>query len=431
MSGQESSTKRYGPWATKYAGCAPQHYMHKHYLQKADPSLRFIAEDNPYNSNGKTIFARQYWLMNAEGLEDIVRRNERSGIQNCFYELMPSSCCTYSDASGACEAQLKAFGTRAYLDVEFREPCDWVDHGTSELEPLAVGVKIAKMFRQHLETMLRCDCHLMILKSHRRNKKSWHMVAKCFRDGVEHLFKDSLAVLTVMQAWDKTADLKIFDYYEGDSLKNAIDSSVYSTHKLFRIYRNQKKASNSGILQWGGYYPAKDEAEPAFQDTLVLQPYENRLQFETLSSQSTTKFQRQVVEKRCTTKATRKRPRKQFHGHLALEQFFFNLPVWAEVKSFLEKRFRDADFNSLQFKTIDTVYMPLNSTKCPFNNGSDGGMHKTNHSYLYVYLSSGCCFWFCQDQDCKGKKRQVDFPLDLKMKMRSLFQRKKEITVRV
>ena len=43
MSGNEGFLKKFGPWEFK----TPQRQMHLHYSLKKDPTLRFVAEDNP------------------------------------------------------------------------------------------------------------------------------------------------------------------------------------------------------------------------------------------------------------------------------------------------------------------------------------------------------------------------------------------------
>ena len=427
--------RKFGPWSKRVAGKGPQHQMHTKYRMAIEKGLRYIAQDNSYiDSSGKKIYARQYWLMSAEALYDTMKFNSKNGIQNCFYELMPSSACTHGGDNVACSKMLKHFGTRAYLDIEFKQPCDWVDHATSAMEPKVVGQKIVKMFHKHIERYMKCDCQMIILKSHRQNKLSWHFIVICYRDGIEYLFHDSLAVMAVMEAWDESDDLRMFDYHENGVVKNAIDTSVYSTHKLFRIYGNQKEGSNSGTLEFACYYPMKP-GKPTFRDMLVLQPYaENeRLQFDLRGVDSTTKLKRQRIGKKPSDHTTTKRMKQSYsHNHLALEQFFFGLDIWRDAKLHLQKYFKDGiNFDVAQFKSIDTVYVPLCTTKCPFNKGSYNGSHRTNHSYLYIYFGSGSCFWFCQDIDCKGKKKQIDFPLELKMKMREVYQRKKSITIQI
>tara|TARA_B110000008_G_scaffold279089_1_gene324863 strand:- start:11679 stop:12986 length:1308 start_codon:yes stop_codon:yes gene_type:complete len=432
MSGDENLTKKYGPWISN----KPQNEMHKQYQLLNDTSLRYIAEDNPYvDKSGNKIAARKYWLMDVNAIYNIMKHNLKLRIPNCYYELMPSSQCTHGCNSISCTNMIKYMGTRAYLDVEFKEPCDWQDYLISAMVPKEVGKTIAESFKKHIESYLNCTCELIILKSHRSNKWSWHFIAKCFRDGVEYLFNDSLAVMTLIENWDEIGNFHIFDYEEDGLVKNAIDTSVYSTHKLFRIYGNQKKTTASGILEFACYYPLKDAPKPDFKDMFVIQPYETdnikRLKFDIVSSESTTKLKRQRVDpaKHPAKKTTNKRPRVMVsHNHLALEQFYFGLPVWKKIKEHLQKRFPFIDFNATHFKSVDSVYLPLKSTMCPFNNGSKGGAHKTNHSYLYIYLSSGCCYWFCQDVSCTGKKC-IDFPIELRMEMRRMYQKKKEITI--
>jgi hypothetical protein len=418
MSGSESFSKKFGPWEFK----TPQRQMHFHYSTKKDPTLRFVAEDNP-NIRGQGI--RRYWLMDVTTLYNTMKENAENGVENCFYELMPSSKCTHSDMI-ACSTMLQHFGTRAYLDIEFKEPCDWIEYETTEMDQETIGLEIAKRFHLYLEKNFNCKCELLILKSHRAHKKSWHIIAKMFRNGVEYLFRDSLAVLTLIEAWFADEKVASFDYMEADKRKNAIDNSVYFRHKLFRIYGNQKLGSDSGPLKWDQYYPepAEKVAKPKFEDLFVLQSYENRCMFDVTSSDSC------LTKQKASSSRKRKRVEKIFsHGHLALEQFYFGLPVWKDVKECLQRRFACIDFSMVQFKDVETVYLPLRTRQCPFNNGSNNGCHRSNHSYLYVYMSSGVCFWFCNDSECKKLKKRIDFPIDLRMKMRSFYQRKKEITV--
>ncbi|MAD26045.1 MAG: hypothetical protein CMO44_17960 [Verrucomicrobiales bacterium] len=395
--------------------------MHLCYSKQKNTSLRYIAEDNPKTGTG----IRRYWLMTIEALYKTMKENMKQKRQNCFYELMPSSRCTHSDVD-ACKTMLKHFGTRAYLDIEFKEPCDWKEYELSAMEPEDVGEKISSMFHKFLCKKFECECELLVTKSHRENKKSWHVVAKIMKGGIEHLFADSLAVLTVINEWFESDNLHLFKYVESGKEKNAIDQSVYFTHKLFRIYGNQKYSLNSGPLLWDFYFPKSSKKKPPFEDLLVLQSYQGRMKFQTLSSESC------LVKKRknTSTKGTGKKRIKMYtHTHLALEQFFFGLPIWKNIKEELSKKIDEIDFDYLQFKNIHTVYIPLRSKRCPFNNGSNGGYHSSNHSYLYIFLNTGRCFWFCQDEDCKGKKRSVDFSLTLQMQMRAIYQRKKKINI--
>jgi len=398
--------------------------MHFHYSTKNDPTLRFIAEDNP-NIRGHGI--RRYWLMDVTTLYHTMKQNATNGVENCFYELMPSSKCTHSDMT-ACSTMLQHFGTRAYLDIEFKEPSDWVEYETAEMDPGSIGLEIAKQFHQYIEYYMDCKCELIILKSHRAHKKSWHVIAKMFRNGIEYLFRDSLAVLTLIEAWFADGKVASFDYIESDKRKNAIDNSVYFRHKLFRIYGNQKLGSDSGPLKFDQYYPepATKIAKPKFEDLFVLQSYEKRCMFDVTSSDSC------LTKQKTSSSRKRRRIEQTFsHGHLALEQFYFGLPVWKDVKECLQRRFPCIDYGIAQFKDIETVYLPMRTKQCPFNNGSNNGCHKSNHSYLYVYMSSGVCFWFCNDAQCKKLKKRIDFPPDVTMRMRAFYQRKKEITVSI
>ena len=420
MSGNEGFLKKFGPWEFK----TPQRQMHLHYSLKKDPTLRFVAEDNP-NIVGHGI--RRYWLMDVKSLYITMKQNTKNGVENCFYELMPSSKCTHSDLT-ACSSMLQHLGTRAYLDIEFKDPCDWLDYKTSEMDPSSIGLEIAQRFHEYIEKHMNCKCELLILKSHRSHKKSWHVIAKMFRNRVEYLFRDSLAVLTLIEAWFADGKVSSFEYMEAGKQKNAIDNSVYFRHKLFRIYGNQKLGSDSGPLKWDQYYPQPSivKSKPNFGDLFVLQSYNNRCMFDITSSDSCISKPKQGLLRK------RKRVEPSFsHGHLALEQFFFGLPAWKEVKECLQRRFPCIDFGIAQFKDIETIYIPMRTKRCPFNNGSNNGAHRSNHSYLYVYMSSGICYWFCNDEDCKRKhlKKRIDFPLDVTMKMRAFYQRKKEITV--
>jgi hypothetical protein len=73
MSGSESFSKKFGPWEFK----TPQRQMHYHYADEKDPTLRFIAEDNP-NIRGHGI--RRYWLMDVTTLYNTMKENASNGV---------------------------------------------------------------------------------------------------------------------------------------------------------------------------------------------------------------------------------------------------------------------------------------------------------------------------------------------------------------
>ena len=258
----------YGPFTKRIGERGPQEQMHQRYedLQKKNAkhskSMRFVAED----VNEKAI--KRYWLMTTKALQRILEINREDRRNNCFYEIMPSPECTYRHSCNACKLKLKQYGTRAYLDLEFPDPCDWESFETSDSNKAGLGEEIANAFGQYLEKTYDCKAEPRIMKSHRPGKYSWHVVFACTRNGNEIVFRNSLTLLTAIKGFFHKGLAKPYVYYsnEGDEEKNVIDESVYSTHKLYRTLHSQKYGRLTGSF-------VVEQGPDAFEEHLVLQPY--------------------------------------------------------------------------------------------------------------------------------------------------------------
>ena len=299
--------------------------MHEAKLKSNNSDLRYFAED----VNKRSI--KKYYLLTSESIEKIIKFNKLNNLNNCFYEIMPSSCCTYSgDDKKACEHMLKTFGTRLYLDVEFPSDADFVDFEMSQADPLNIGKQIAVDINNFLKQRFECHCELIVLKSHRPSKFSWHMIAVLKKDGIEHLFKDSLCVLTIINEWFETVNLDKYDYYKDDHKENAIDVSVYSTHKLYRTLHSCKFGKSTS-LEFATYFPIRPNCNvaPEFSDTLCLQKLENRKIFNVQQSHSSTKLKSHVgctKKRKSSVKGVRGSRKKHITTsfNVAAEMFFSN-----------------------------------------------------------------------------------------------------------
>ena len=416
----------YGPFVKREGTAGPQECMHKRYDELNDLRLRFIAED----TNKSAI--KRYWLMTGKALEAIIEQNKEDKKNNCFYEIMPSPQCTYSCTSTACKKKMTAFGTRAYLDLEFPFPCDFENFETSACDPLEIGTKIAKCFGNYLQETLNCRAEYVLLKSHRPGKYSWHAIFKTFRKDKPILFRSSLSLLTVMTGFFDSGLANPYVYFEDKegeevSEKNIIDESVYSTHKLMRTYQSQKfgRLTGSFVLDEG---PLDN-----FLDALVLQKISKEsLFFDVADAESTTKILRnQVGQKRkLGTNAKVPRPRRlkvDVEASKILD-IYSKLQVWKRTLEFIVKQFPTFERNKVQAKSFGRIYIPLDhDRRCPFKRGSDAnGAHKNNHSCLMLYPEKGALYWRCQKRECreKGASVYLQLPMDLKMAWRQLFSQK-------
>lgn len=400
--------------------------MHKAMLTEKNEGMRFFAED----VNERAI--KKYYLLTASALNLLIQHNTNHGLKNCFYEIMPSSNCTYNGADKhACAMMLKYFGTRLYLDVEFPADADFVDFGTSEMEPLAIGKNIAKDLHTFLETTFNCKCELIILKSHRANKFSWHMIAKIVKEGKEQLFTDSLCVLTVVNEWFEKHELEKYNYYKGDHEENAVDVSVYATHKLYRTMHSTKFKVNVP-LQFATYYPIREHCiPPPFEDTLCLQSVVGREILPTKPTESSTKLKSHVPSKKRKKTSVGTSGCKKQHitteFNQAAEMFFNNWSMWKEMKTFIVSKWPTVEFNKASFKSIFTVYIPLDyDFRCPMNKGSNNGKHKSNHSCLWVKPRVGLVEWRCQDLECKKNnvRKIMHFPFELNNKLKRVYTKR-------
>jgi len=379
--------------------------------------MRFFAED----VNNKGI--KRYYLFTSSALETLIKEYQAKGHPICFYEIMPSTCCTYPTDKEACEQMLANFGTRLYLDVEFPDNADFNMHeGISYIQ---IGSAIAAEIQKYLEETFKCSCELIVLKSHRKGKFSWHMIAKTFKDGKEYLFKDSLSILTVINNWFDTADLDKFIYFEDDVEKNAIDVGVYTTHRLYRTIHSSKFGKKMP-LEFATYFPVRKNPDvPTFEDTLCLQTLENRELYDIEASISSSKLVGTTLRKRKRNSPTEKVSRRKYEitpQNMAAEMFFSNWGVWGEMKKFLVKEWPLIEFEKTSFKSITLLYIPLDKDfRCPENKGSGGnGQHRSNHGYLLVRPKLGTINWKCHDKQCQGTKI-VRFPFQLCNKLRRIY----------
>ena len=379
--------------------------------------LRFFAED----VNNKGI--KRYYLFTSEALERVIQNYQSKKHPVCFYEIMPSSCCTYHTDKQACEKMLQTFGTRLYLDIEFPAHADFKTH--EKVDFLQIGVNIATEARRYLQTRFECKCELIVLKSHRQGKFSWHMIAKLFKDDVEYLFKDSLSILTVINEWFDRTDLEKFIYFEDGIEKNAIDVGVYTTHRLYRTMHSSKYGKNIP-LQFATYFPVRRNPDmPTFEDTLCLQKLENRKLFNIEASISSSKLVGTTLKKRkrnspTTTMSRTTHPKTV--QNMAAEMFFSNWKVWENMKKFLRKEWPLIEFEKISFKSITLIYIPLDKDfRCPLSKGSgNDGQHKSNHGYLIVKPKLGTVEWKCHDKECQARKT-VRFPFELCNKLRRIY----------
>mgnify|MGYP001179201852 FL=1 len=86
-----------------------QKLMHDYWL-KLDKgnayknNLRMIAEDL-----GSRTGLKRYYLSTVEDLEKQIVSNQRQNRNNCYYEVMPNSLCTYRNECNTCFELLKHF----------------------------------------------------------------------------------------------------------------------------------------------------------------------------------------------------------------------------------------------------------------------------------------------------------------------------------
>ena len=275
----------YGPFTKRIGERGPQEQMHQRYedLQKKNAkhskSMRFVAED----VNEKAI--KRYWLMTTKALQRILEINREDRRNNCFYEIMPSPECTYRHSCNACKLKLKQYGTRAYLDLEFPDPCDWESFETSDSNKAGLGEEIANAFGQYLEKTYDCKAEPRIMKATAPESTLGTLSLRARETGTK-VFRNSLTLLTAIKGFFHKGLAKPYVYYsnEGDEEKNVIDESVYSTHKLYRTLHSQKYGRLTGSF-------VVEQGLDAFEEHLVLQPLRADTQFfELEQADSTTKI---------------------------------------------------------------------------------------------------------------------------------------------
>lgn len=405
--------------------------MHEAKSEAVD-ELRYFAEDVSQKNT------KIYHLLTAKALEKIIFYNENHGIQNHFYEIMASSNCTYhqKDRVG-CTNMLKTFGCRLYLDVEFPSGADFSDYTTSQMNPLQIGANIAKDIHTFLQQQLGCTCNIVVLKSHRPTKYSWHMICKTYIDEKEYLFKDSLAVLHMMNLWFEQTNLDKYNYFEEDVEKNAIDISVYSTHKCYRTIHSSKFQKRIPLL-FATYFPlVKNPIPPSFEDTLCMQLLKNRGLHAIQPIESSTKLRshshkKRVHQKSSTSNGSRKKHIENKYNRAA-EMFFSNWDVWQDMKHFIHQKWPSAQFEKCSFKSIELIYLPLDRVfDCPQKRGSGpNGSHKSNHSCVWIKPKIGVVDWRCHDLDCQRKNvcKTISFPYELKNKLQIIYTHRYPVTL--
>lgn len=418
----------YGPFATKNGRYGYQEAMHHRYVELDRPDLRFIAEDTSVGA------LKRYWLMTSRGLEAVIERNRADRRNNCFYEIMPSPTCTYAATCMACSMKLKHFACRAYLDLEFPDPCDFEAFEMSTKDKLTIGDEIAQLFADFLSQSYSCEASYIILKSHRPGKYSWHVVYKTTRDGKPIFFRNSLTLLTAMTEFFEKGYAKPYLYYEtndaGDiSEKNVIDDSVYSTHKLYRTLGSQKYGRLTGP-----FVHASGPMEN-FSDSLVLQrPSSDALFFDLEESVSTTKI---LCKKRShgasgsASSSSTKRLRASPVVASGLMEIFAKLSIWKDTFRFIMKKFPTLEMHKVQVKSFSRIYIPLDrDNRCPLKRGGGAdGTHRNNHCCLAFYPLKATLYWRCQKRECRERGASVllPFPLELRVRWQQLFSRKHTI----
>jgi len=414
----------YGPFSQRKGEHGPQELMHHRYAELNRPDLRFVAEDTSVGA------LKRYWLMTSKALEAIIERNHADRRNNCFYEIMPSPTCTYASTCAACSMKLKHFACRAYLDLEFPDPCDFDSFEMSTKDKLTIGEEIARLFSDFLSQTYSCEASYVILKSHRPGKYSWHVVYKTTRDGKAIFFRNSLTLLTAMTEFFEKGYAKPYLYYDTNekgetSEKNVIDDSVYSTHKLYRTLGSQKYGRLTGS------FVHDSGALTGFSDSLVLQRASDALFFELDEAVSTTKILCKKRPRDASSSTVVKRARASPIVASGILEIFSKLSFWKETFLFIMKKFPSLEMHKIQVKSFSRIYIPLDrDNRCPLKRGGDkDGGHRNNHCCLSFYPRKATLYWRCQKRECRelGASVLLPFPLALRVRWQQLFARKHTI----
>lgn len=420
--------------------------MHEYYETLSDDhihkhDLRMVAEDLPSD-----VGKKKFWLATSKALEERIKNNAKVNKNNCFYEIMCNSLCTYRNECKTCINMMKNMGTRFYLDIEFPDPCDWLSYETSSMEPLEIGKFIKNHYLKCLNDEYKdqnYDITMMEISSHRLGKYSWHFVAKIWdrKNLCEKLFYDCIAVFALFDKWHKKHKhvidmLKFYDVNKkGEQfINNAIDDSVYANHKLFRTPYSHKYGKPTGPL-------LPKDTSLKFDDMLVIQRYSDikKQLFDLRGYISTTKTRQSRL---CASAQCKNNKRKRavlespellefeklqngnlqnYHKYSShLYCLFSGWKFWNEMKIYILKHFPTVDFNKAQYKSIHKIYIPLpDIKKCPMGRGSNNGSHKSNSTFLFIFPSQGRIKWCCQDPICKsrGGFKYLNVDLDFKMKI--------------
>tara|TARA_B100000902_G_scaffold381680_1_gene418480 strand:+ start:5088 stop:6380 length:1293 start_codon:yes stop_codon:yes gene_type:complete len=406
-------------------------------------NLRLIAEDTGNKNGGQ----KRYCLFTPEQLATRIEKNSRLQRNNCYYEIMPNSLCTYRHECKTCHELLKHAGTRFYLDIEFPDPCDWLNYQISETDPLEIGKSIKTFFSKCLSEEYK-DKNYKIdfqeISSHRPGKYSWHYVAVIFDkdNNCEKLYYDCIAVSALLTKWAKQYknEIEMYKYYETpENPKNAIDDSVYANHKCFRTPYSHKFGKKTGPLK-------PENNDISFEQLLVIQPYTDikKQQFDLRGYMSTTKIftSNKVLMKRKRVESPDLLEFEKIHKKNNNESVYRYSPhlyclfsgwkPWKRLQNEILKHFPTTNFNQAQYKTIHKIYIPLQDVKkCPMGRGSNNGTHKSNSTFLFVYPSQGRVKWCCQDPSCKTRGGFKYLNIDMALQMDMVKEYNKKYTIEI
>lgn len=413
----------FGPFSRR--GTMPaQEVMHKVYSEKKNPELRFIAADVKGALKG-------YYLMTSRALQEVIKFNKANGLDNCFYELLPCSNCTYSSQT-ACTEKLRAFGCRAYLDIEFPANADWESFTTAATEKHEIGEEIADVFAQFLRERLKCSVKIYLLNSHRPGKYSWHAVFHTFRDDQPILFKECLCVQTIVREFFERGLTDPYVYHKELAEFNAVDFAVYTRHRLYRTLSSHKLGQQTGPLVW------QNPRGASFADSHVLAKItEETVFFDVEPSRSTTVLKRKHELKESNGGQSRRQDKraKMEYDPTGIIAIFQRLTLWKETFRFVLKKFPSLDMQKVQAKSFFRVYIPLDRNKmCPMKKGSGpDGAHKNNHSYLSFSPHKGCLYWMCQKRECRlsGSSKLIQLPVELFVRWKTLYSASHAIKYRL
>lgn len=228
----------------------------------------------------------------------------------------------------------------------------------------------------------------IILESHNNIKKSYHIITRIQKDGVNFYFKN-------------TNDLKLFikDAFV-DLLKDKnIDTSVYRDG-LFRTIYSSKENENRPLLK-SNLSDDFDEIESFVSYT--IEPKE----FFTIHT-------KEIKDKEKIKKET-------ILHKLQQEEITI-------IKEFISEKYEqyESDIRDIFIdENINCINIPLHTKKCKFIKNN----HKSNHQYIII--DSVSSKQKCHDSECISKKYNVilfnDYPKNLKKLLNNLFDNKEKL----